>query len=142
MEYLEEYDFTLQYHPGKANVVADALSRKSQGLVSTLRCREWRLHQELQKYELVVNWRNNMVFLSTMVARPVMISRVVESQSQDENLVWCRSRILSEEYIDDITIGHDDDIRYKGKLVVPQYNEGLKQAVLAEAHNSRFSIHP
>ena len=29
MEYLEDYEFTLHYHPGKANVVADALSRKS-----------------------------------------------------------------------------------------------------------------
>ena len=29
MEFLEDYDFTLHYHPGKANVVADALSWKS-----------------------------------------------------------------------------------------------------------------
>ena len=29
MEFLEDYDFTLHYHPGKANVVVDALSRKS-----------------------------------------------------------------------------------------------------------------
>jgi len=29
MKFLKDYDFQLMYHPGKANVVADALSRKS-----------------------------------------------------------------------------------------------------------------
>ena len=28
-EFLEDYDFTLHYHPSKANVVANSLSRKS-----------------------------------------------------------------------------------------------------------------
>ena len=42
MEFLEDYDFTLHYHPGKANVVADALSRKSQGALANIASREWR----------------------------------------------------------------------------------------------------
>ena len=29
MEFLKDYDFGLNYHPGKANVVANALSQKS-----------------------------------------------------------------------------------------------------------------
>ena len=40
MELLEDYDFELQYHPGKANVVADALSRRSYAELASLMCRE------------------------------------------------------------------------------------------------------
>ena len=43
MEFLEDYDFTLHYHPGKANVVADALSRKSRGALASIASREWRM---------------------------------------------------------------------------------------------------
>ena len=36
MEFLEDYDFTLNYHLGKANVVADALSLKSRGVFASI----------------------------------------------------------------------------------------------------------
>ena len=36
MEYLEDYDFTLHYHPDKENVVVDALSWKSWGVLSSI----------------------------------------------------------------------------------------------------------
>ena len=39
MELIKDYDLRLHYHPGKANVVADALSRKSH--VSTLMTEEF-----------------------------------------------------------------------------------------------------
>ena len=39
----EDYDFTLHYHLGKANVVADALSRKSWGVLATVASQEWQM---------------------------------------------------------------------------------------------------
>ena len=36
MEYLEENAFALHYHPDKANVVADALNRKSRGVLASV----------------------------------------------------------------------------------------------------------
>ena len=43
MEYMEDYDFTLHYHPGKANVVANALNRKSRGVLASVASREWQM---------------------------------------------------------------------------------------------------
>ena len=34
IEYREDYDFTLHYHPSKENVVVDALIQKSQGVLA------------------------------------------------------------------------------------------------------------
>ena len=43
MEYLEDYDFTLHYYPSKANVVADALSHKSRGVLVSVASWEWQM---------------------------------------------------------------------------------------------------
>ena len=40
MEYMEDYDFELHYHPGKTNVVVDALSRKSLSVLASISIRE------------------------------------------------------------------------------------------------------
>ena len=37
MELLKDYDCSILYHPGKANVVANALSRKSAGSITHIR---------------------------------------------------------------------------------------------------------
>ena len=52
MEFLEDYDFILHYHPGKANVVADAHSQKSQGAFTNISYREWRIPETVGQFGL------------------------------------------------------------------------------------------
>ena len=52
MEFLEEYDFTLHYHTGRANVVADELSRKSRGALASIASREWQLLETVGQFGL------------------------------------------------------------------------------------------
>ena len=55
MEFLEDYDFTLHYHPGKANVVADALNWKSRGVLASIASREWRMLETIEQFRLQYN---------------------------------------------------------------------------------------
>ena len=57
LELIKDYDLTMQYHPGKANVVADALSRKSEGSLATIITHQVRLMRELEKMQLEVRIR-------------------------------------------------------------------------------------
>ena len=78
MEYLEDYDFTLQYHPGKANVVVDALSWKSRGVLATIASREWLMLETMGQFDLQYSEQTQVV-LESLVATPSILSRVIES---------------------------------------------------------------
>ena len=52
MEYMEDYDFTLHYHTGKANVVADVLGRKSRGVLTSVASREWQMLETVGQIRL------------------------------------------------------------------------------------------
>ena len=49
MELLKDYDCTIDYHRGKANVVADALSRKSTGSLAYMQTIQLPLMVKLQE---------------------------------------------------------------------------------------------
>ena len=49
LELLKDYDCDILYHPGKANMVADALSRKSSGSLAHISNEKRPLIQELHQ---------------------------------------------------------------------------------------------
>ena len=78
MEFLEDYDFTLHYHPGKANVVADGLSRKSGGALASIASREWRMLETVGQFGLQYREQAHGT-LGSLVATPSLLSRMIES---------------------------------------------------------------
>ena len=79
MEYLEDYDFTLHYHPDKANVVVDALSRKSRGILAVVASREWQMIETVEQFRLQYDEQAHGT-LGSLMATPSLLSRVIESQ--------------------------------------------------------------
>ena len=78
MEFLKDYDFTLHYHLGKANVVADALSRKSRGALASIASREWRMLENVGLFRLQYS-EQAQGMLGSLVATPSLLSKVIES---------------------------------------------------------------
>ena len=82
MEYLEDYDFDLQYHPGKANVVADALSRKSRGTLAYLPVQEWKMLRHLDDFEVCCSETPDRATLFALNVQPTLLNRVLETENR------------------------------------------------------------
>ena len=134
MEFLEDYEFTLHYHPGKANVVADALSRKSQGALASIASREWRMLETVGQFRLQYDEQAQGT-LGSMMAMPSLLSRVIESQLKDAELVSIRDRVQSSTTDEGWAIHTDGSLRYRGRVVVPQSTD-LREEILWEFHCS------
>ena len=72
LEIFKDYDCIIDYHPGKANVVADALSRKTVAAMS-LQHSEWRLE-------------GDGALLAQLKAQPVLKKMIIDAHKIDEEL--------------------------------------------------------
>ena len=77
LKFLKDYDFELQYHPGKANVIADVLSWKS--------CNATKL--EDAAYSLtMIEPQLCKSFVAQLSLRSTVMDHVVEAQRDDPQL--------------------------------------------------------
>ena len=79
--------------------------------------------------------------MGSLVATPSLLSRVIESQGQDEKIVSIRDQVQSGTGDEGWTVNADGSLRYRGQVVVPQLTD-LREDILREFHCSRFAVHP
>ena len=72
MELINDYDCVINYHPGKANVVADALSRKTV--------------QTLQLLNAQLSLTEDGTVVVELIARSNLLNRVLGAQKKDEKI--------------------------------------------------------
>ena len=94
MEFLEDYDFTLHYHPDKENVAANALSRKTRGVLANIASREWQMLDTVGQFRLQYIEQAQGT-LGSLMATPSLLSKVIESQGQDVEIVSIRDQVQS-----------------------------------------------
>ena len=70
LELFKDYDCIIDYHPGKANILADALSRKTMVAMS-LQYSDWRLGDD-------------GAMLAQLEAQPVLKKMIIDAQKNDE----------------------------------------------------------
>ncbi|XP_069152878.1 uncharacterized protein [Solanum lycopersicum] len=109
---------SMHYHPCKANVVADALSRLSMGTVA---------HVEEERKDLV----KDVYRLARLGIRLMSIS---------DSGVTVQNGAESSLRVEVFSQGGDGVLRYQDRLCVPDVGE-LRKHILVEAHYSRYSIH-
>jgi hypothetical protein len=137
LELIRDYELEIHYHPGKANVVADALSRKSQVNLMVAHPLPEELAKEFDRLSL--GFLNNMRGV-TVELEPTLEQEIKEAQKNDEKISEIR-RLILDDRGKDFREDAEGVIWFKDRLCVPNF-QYIRELILKEAHETAYSIHP
>ncbi|KAL5773512.1 hypothetical protein ACOSQ2_013436 [Xanthoceras sorbifolium] len=139
IELIKDYDCTIEYHPEKANVVADALSRKPMSLVAHLKTVYLPLLVELRSLGVRLKMSDSGALVVAFHVRPILVDRIRELQIQDPQLVKLKDKVESGQRTN-ILVRGDGTVTLGQRLCVPDVEE-LKREIMEETHSSAYAIH-
>ncbi|WVZ89468.1 LOW QUALITY PROTEIN: hypothetical protein U9M48_035871 [Paspalum notatum var. saurae] len=136
LELIKDYDLEIHYHPGKANVVADALSRKAHCNVIEARPTVRVICCEIDEIEMPTEQHAE---LYSLIIEPTIKDQIIVAQKQDKSMAHIREG-LDEKKRACFTLDDQGVLWFKNRLVVPKDME-LRKKILDKAHTSMFTMH-
>jgi hypothetical protein len=133
MEFLKDYDFELKYHLGKANVMADALSRKSLH-VSTMMIHQMELLEKFRDLHLDMSCYDDSISVYKLDLKNTLRDLTREAQRQDYEFKKFKGQ-------GDFTLTGDGMILFRDRVSIPN-DAKVKKVVPEESHSSQYSVHP
>ena len=131
---MKDYELEVHYHPGKANVVTDALSRRSYVNVALVTQLPKELCAEFEHLNLGI-----VANAMELEVEPTLEQEIHKGQLEDEKI---------KEIVELITIGKAPGFRlddqgtmwFRKRICVPVI-KSIREMILREAHDSAYSIH-
>jgi hypothetical protein len=137
LDLIKDYDLGINYHPVKANVVADALNHRSHVSRLVVDSMPFELCEEFDKLilRIVANTEATKMDVGSN-----LLQEIQKGHAEDEKIQEIKRNVKEEK-----SLGFLEDeecvLWYKGRICVPSIKE-LKDKIHREVHESAYSIHP
>jgi hypothetical protein len=109
LELIKDYNLQVHYHPGKTNVVADALSRKSH-------------YQSLVEGDFHLSRLLHLAILYNVTVSCTLKSRIIELQKTDMGIFHIKHK-MKEQETTQFRVDEEGVLWFKDRLVVPKDRE-------------------
>lgn len=141
VELLKDYDCQILYYPSKANVIADALSRKSMGSLAHIKVQKRLLVKELNELfnkGLQFEVSKSQILIAYFQVQHKLIDEIKAAQDRDPSLVRLKTEVHVGQALGFVFV--NGILKYGDRLCVPNV-DNLRQRILHEIHHAPYSVH-
>jgi hypothetical protein len=137
LELIKDYDLEIHYHPGKANLVADVLSRKEHVHAAIVAQLTDELVEDFRRLNLGIVAHTEGVTIEVELTLEQEIRKGQIGDAKIQEIIDLITEGRGPEFTED----EQGTLWFKNRICVPEI-DSLCETILKEAHDSDYSIHP